>query len=397
MRDDIVPLAPPMPLQIEQLEEELERIQQKTTSKLLSVEEYIKEALAFLEQDIADPALEAVSRANRDIFTLRANEIGLALANRQAYHYAAKVYEALLSKVEEYTQNSGKARHLGVIKVNLGIVYILAGNLDAGISLILETTTRDDVVTYGVAPGKSYALTLLRNLVLNELASFIALWCDEQFQIATGFPLSPDAVSTMANHYDPLGEVTLVSLIPLMRHPEWQKRASTQYGRVRVMDGLRWLSVMLESMVIFIGTNSLIPQVKGKFAASPKVTLWDAYQKLFGKQKQRWWNEVVRRQGLKQADILRTYSEQHIVQKYQQLLSMPENNRDELLSKTVLLSYLTRNLSAHYLELPALVINQIVQEVIKYQLLAQLLVFDWTYCEGHFTQLSAPGVWPRKK
>ncbi|TEU13939.1 MAG: hypothetical protein E3J21_17305, partial [Anaerolineales bacterium] len=219
MRDDIVSLVAPKPLQIEQLKEELKHIRQIITDKMLPIEEYTKAALAFLEQDIADPALEAISQDNRDIFTLRANEIGLALANRQAYHYAAKVYEAVLSKVEEYVQNSGKARHLGVIKVNLGTVYILAGNLDAGISLILETATRDDVVTYGISPNESYALTLLRNLVLNELVSIIALWCNEQFKIATGFPLSPEAVSIMANHYNPLGEVTLVSLIPLMRHP----------------------------------------------------------------------------------------------------------------------------------------------------------------------------------
>ncbi|MCP4372604.1 MAG: hypothetical protein GY797_31525 [Deltaproteobacteria bacterium] len=379
------------PLQIERIEEQLQEIREKVSDKLLPMEEYSKIALAFLEHDISNSALEVISQQNHDIFVLRANQIGLVLSNNRAYHYAAAVYEALLTKAENYIQKSGKERHLGVLKVNLGSVYIMAGNFDAGVSLLLETATRDDVSTYGIDPSGSYALTHLRKLVLSQMFLYIIGLCDSQFRVATSFPLNQEAISTVVNHTNPLGDITLMSLIPLIRHCEWQKRASTQYGRVRIMDGLRWLSAMLENMTIFIGTNSLNSDTQGRFNNANRLTLWDAYGRLFSGEE--WWASA--QQSIAVTSVERSDSEQDILQKYQQLFSMTEGIREELLSKIVLLSRLTRNFSMHYLEIPALVLDQIIEDIIRYQLLAQILIFDWAYHKGHFTHLSSPGVWPQ--
>jgi hypothetical protein len=380
--------------QIDLSEGALQRIQQAVMARILPLETHIGTALSLLEQDIDNSELEALSQQNHDIFILRANRVGLGLLNRRAYYQATVVYEALIRRVEEFIRASGKARHVGALKANLGVSYILIGNFDAGVSLLLETATRDDVVTYRINdPSTSYAITLLRDVLLRQVISHVASVCNQKFNIVTGRSLGPEAISTMANHQNPLGEVTFVSLIPLLQHSTWQQRASTPYGRVRVLDGLRWLSAMLESMVVFIGLNSLDPDTQRRFQSEPRMTLWQAYSNLF--RGRNWWGQAQQMRDQGAADTDRNDSDQDIVDKYRRLLAMPETTHEELLLKTVLISTLTRNFAMHHLEAPGLVINQVGQEIIQYLLLTQVTIFDWAYQEGHFNSLAQPGVWPR--
>lgn len=383
----------PQPLQIEKLNEELRVIHKTTFNSMLSMEEYERDAVAFLEQDIADPKLEEALEGDPQVFFWRANQIGAALVERRAYRHAVEVYGALLNHAEEFIKNTGKQRNLGALKANFGSVMILGRDFDAGVNLILEGAPELDIATYRKNPRDAYALNFLRHLVVDEAASHYVRQCDAQFKTATGFALTTDAVLTMTNHANPLGEVMLVSLKPLMQHIEWHKRASTPWGRVRIMDGLRWLSAMLENMARSIGCNSLDGITSGKFNNDPKIVLWSAYQILFAGRA--WWAAAVGVQQTGVTDTLHNDSDQDIITKYQNLFLTPEGTRDELFTKVVLLSRLTRNLSAHYLELPQAVINQIIGQIIQYQLLAQLLVFDWGYREGHFTRLADPSVWPK--
>jgi hypothetical protein len=383
----------PQPLQADQLDRELHVIRKATFNSMLPMDEYVRDAVAFLDQDIADPALEEAAKDDPQIFVWRANQMGVALVEREAYRHAVRVYGALLRRAEEFVTSTGKQRDLRALKANFGFIMVLNRDFDAGVSLILESAPEIDVALYRKNPRDAYALNSLRDGIEKDAVSHYIELCDTQFRTATGHPLALDAVLTMANHLNPLGEVTLVSLVPLMQHVEWHKRASTPFGRVRIMDGLRWLSSMLENMARSIGVNSVIPQVQQAFRNDPKITLWPAYQNLFAGRS--WWSTAVQVLPNGTAEILNTDSDADILAKYQTLFAMPENNREELFTKIVLLSRLTRNLSMHYLELPALVIDQIVRQIIQYQLLAQLLIFDWGFREGHFAQLADPGVWPR--
>lgn len=383
----------PQPLQVDKLDQELQVIYKETFNSMLPIDEYVRDAVAFLEQDIADPELELAVQNDPQVFFWRANQIGVALAGREAYRHSVRVYGALLNKAEEFIKNTGKQRNLGALKANFGLMMVLSRDFDAGVSLILEAAPKKDIATFRRDPHNSYALNSLRQLVVEDCVPHYIRQCDAQFRIATGSALVTDAVLTMANHTEPLGEAMLVSLIPLMQHIEWHRRASTPWGRVRIMDGLRWLSAMLENLTRSIGSNSLDGTTRGKFNNDPKITLWSAYQILFAGRA--WWSAAVAVQQTGATDVQNTDSDVDIIAKYQTLFAFPEAARDELLTKVVLLSRLTRNLAAHYLELPQLAIDQIVAQIIQYQLLAQLLIFEWGYREGHFTQLADPGVWPK--
>lgn len=377
----------------DQLEVELNQVWQAVLARLLPLELLTGLAVELLEVDITDAGLEAISQQNRDIFVLRANQVGLALLYNRAYFQASIVFERLISNAQMYIQNSGNVRHLGALKANLGVAYILTGNYDAGVNLLLETATVDDVNTYQIPdPSQSYAITLLRDVLLNQVLDNIITICNQQFNIATGHPLTRENISTVANHLNPFGEVTLVSIIPLLQHSRWHQQVSTTFGRVRFMDGIRWLSALLESTVIRIGSNSLDQPTRNRFNAN-RITLWEAYSNLF--RGQGWWAQAERfrqdNQGI--TDVNRNDTDADIIQKYQQLLGLPHTTRDEILTQGVLLTRLTRNFAAHYLEAPTTVINQVGQELIRYQLLTLLLIFDWAYQEGHFTQLSPPGIW----
>jgi hypothetical protein len=382
----------PPPLDVANLKAQRQAIRALTRAKMLPVEEFTQPAVAFLEQDLADLTLEPISVQNPDIFVLRANQIGVELFERKAYHYAVILFGELLAKAEEFVKTTGRPRQLGAIKVNLGAALIQAGNFDAGVNILLEAAM-DEGVTSGT--GSTNAERLLRGYVLDEVSSHIALLCTQQFEQATGFPLGPESVLTMANHTNPLGAATLVSIIPLMQHPEWQKRASTHFGRVRILDGLRWLSAMLETLVRHIGRNSVVATIKSNFRSQDRATLQALYQTLFVGQA--WWSAAQqwRTKHPGQTDILASDTDSDIVAKWQSLAALPESSRSELLTKVCLTSGFTRNLAAHYLELPTGWTAELVQDVIKYQFLAQLLVFDWARRDGHFVTLMAPGVWPK--
>ena len=383
----------PKPYDQESFNRVLAQTQQAVLEAMPELDHYVETARAILGQDIADPDLEPVSESLPDVFTLRANQVGIALLQRRAYGYAAQLYEALLDTADQYTKATQQTRHLGVLKANLGIAQILAGDVDAGVSLLLETASQDDVQTYRIDAPQSYAVQLLRELVLDQVLTFIVGLCGDSFNLATGNSLGPEAVSTVANHTDPLGEVTLVSLIPIVRHRKWQQRMSTQYGRVRAMDGLRWLSAMLENLVVTIGRCSLDPHTGQRFANASWLQLWNAYGILFGRRNLQWWTAAER--DVARASIERSDPDQVVLQRCQDLLNMPESTPDELMTKVVLLSRLTRNFAAHYLEISETVLNRVYMELVQYQILAQLLIFDWAYQNGHFTQLAPPGVWPQ--
>lgn len=250
----------PKPLQISDLMAERQSIRAYVRAKLLPVEELSKLAVAFLEQDISDPELEAVSKEDPDIFVTRANQFGVELFGIKAYSYAMVVFGDLLSKAEDFIKTTGKVRALSALKVNLGISLISCGNFDAGVSILLEAATIDEMNRYQTAPETS-----------------------EHWRSA---------------------------------HPG-------------------------------------------------------------------------------QSDISAKDTDHDIVGKCQNLLSLPESSYDEHLTKVSLLSVFARNLAAHYLELPTGWTAELVEQIIQYQFLAQLLIFDWAYREGHFTVLNAPGVWPK--
>ena len=79
--------------------------------------------------------------------------------------------------------------------------------------------------------------------------------------------------------------------------------------------------------------------------------------------------EAIKKDG--KTTILRKDDEQGILQKYETLLGLPETDYDRLFTKSLVISYLTRNLAAHYLEAPSSIVNRFPEKLFQFQILAK--------------------------
>ena len=137
---------------------DLSEIREDFLNKLKVVQsEVMGTAVAMLRDDIQDPNLTGPG-ASPDSFMLRANQIGFALFREGFFAIAERMYRVLVQETLKYRQETGSWRHAGALYVNTAGACAAQGKLDQAVVELLKAA-QDDVETYRVATGDSYAIT----------------------------------------------------------------------------------------------------------------------------------------------------------------------------------------------------------------------------------------------
>ena len=151
----------------------LNRLQANHQAVLSSVrDQLLKDAQQLITLALSDPNWSGPD-APLDAYMYQANALALAAANCGMLSTAAEVYNVLIHQMQSRFDGGGERRSIGLLLVNLGIIYCTQGNIDAGIFYILEAA-KDDSIISGNPPDDSYALThLFRSTVVDPILANI--------------------------------------------------------------------------------------------------------------------------------------------------------------------------------------------------------------------------------
>jgi hypothetical protein len=95
-------------------------------------DQLIKDAQGLIDLALADPAWSGPD-APLDAYMYQANALGLAAAHSGMLSTAIQLYHALIDEMRNRFATGFERRPVGLLLVNLGIMYCTQGNVDSGI------------------------------------------------------------------------------------------------------------------------------------------------------------------------------------------------------------------------------------------------------------------------
>jgi len=342
----------------------LSEIQGDFFNKLQGVQsEVMGTAVAMLRDDIQNPDLTGPN-ATPDSFMLRANQIGLALFRVGFFAIAEKMYRVLVQETLKYRQETGSWRHAGALYVNTAGACAAQRNLDQTVVELLKAA-QDDVKTYGVPMGDSYAIT-------------------ELLQQYFGNPVRKEALKTVQRVNPALTLADMEGLGGLLKSREYSflayvhsalvhevanQQFPNEFSQLQIFSALRSLSALLE--------------VELKELSGTDDTLFPAIVALYGRDKKKrkaWWPAF---EDTKNNKIKATKdSPRSVDDQLKDAIAIRPTDDGSRFWKSLLIAYIVRNYVIHQLETQCALVQDYSDEALGHILHVMTTASRHMYCSN---------------
>lgn len=308
-------------------------------------------AVEALKEDMASTDHAA---ATPDEYVLRANAIGLGMADAGAFELADSVYAALDSTVQQHCADTSEKRHRGALLANRALLNVHLRRYDEAIPLFLYVAEKVDPETYGVAPEDSYANTLRRQ-ALDEPALNLLLETWRYAQIPAAPPASLRELEELARFLGLARLVLYAALLFLRDNIRTGLKNANIYTALRILDSLRIFSFQLEEVA---GRLVTVEFKQRGLDEPPAHTLVESLKALFCGpiRNTEWWPRL---QAEIDANACRDATSRLSAQsqRLQQLVERQNSDWADIVVNSLAVLHLVRNITAHEIYPPAYVIS----------------------------------------
>jgi len=312
---------------------DLSEIREDFLNKLKVVQsEVMGTAVAMLRDDIQDPNLTGPG-ASPDSFMLRANQIGFALFREGFFAIAERMYRVLVQETLKYRQETGSWRHAGALYVNTAGACAAQGKLDQAVVELLKAA-QDDVETYRVATGDSYAITGLLQEYFGNPVREEALKTVQKVNPA----LTLAGMEGLGGLLGRSREYSFLAYVHLaLVHEAVSQQFPNEFSQLQIFSALRSLSALLE--------------VELKSLSGTDDTLFPAIVALYGggkKKRKAWWPAF---EDTKNNKVKATKdSPRSVDDQLRDAIAILPTDDDSRFWKSLLIAYIVRNYAIHHLE-----------------------------------------------
>ena len=307
-------------------------------------------AIEALKEDLERDDL----KESEDQYVLRANAIGLGMADSGAYELADSVYAGLDSLVVNHSNETGRKRHRGAILANRAILNIQLQRYDQAIPIFLQLANEIDPETYGVAPEDSYA-NVLREQVLDGPALTFLLDTWKSAGIAVSKPPSSRELDDLARFLGVGRLVLYAALLFLRDNIQIGLQNTNIYTALRLLDSLRIYAFQLSEIAArFVEVEH---QQRGLDAPTTHG-LMDCYKALFCGQVRTadWWpNLQAQIDANACADAPSRSAAQN--ERLGELAERKPAEWDDIVVNSLTVLHLVRNIAAHEIYPPPFIIT----------------------------------------
>ena len=324
----------------------LTEIQEHFLNRLQAVQsEVMKTAVAMLQDDIQNPDLTGRDDP-ADAFMFRANQIGFALFRGGFFAIAERMYRVLVQKTLKYRQETGSWRHAGALYVNTAGACAAQGKLDQAVVELLKAA-QDDVKTYGVATGDSYAITGLLQEYFGNPVRKGALKTVRRVNPALTLADMERLPGLSGNR-----EYAFLAYVHLaLVHKATNQQFPNEFSQLQIFSALRSLSALLE--------------VELKALSGTDDTLFPVIRALYGgdkKKRKAWWPAF---EDTKNNKVKATKdSPRSVDDQLRDAIAIRPTDDDSRFWKSLLIAYIVRNYTIHQLETQCALVQDYLDEAL---------------------------------
>jgi hypothetical protein len=288
-----------------------------------------------------------------DAYLYQANALALAAANSGMLSTAAEVYNSLIDYMKSRFNLGGERRPIGLLLVNLGIIYCSQGNIDMGIFYILEAA-KDDSIIAGNSPDDSYALkhlfrtTLIDPMLANVLEAVNVI--DPQL---TQSDINDWFISLGHRRY-----ALLAYMVAMQNNRRLLHQHPHEYNYWQIYSSIRNIAALFE--------------VEIKLFAHRK-SLYSALQSLYSQKT--WWRafEIRKKQVGEDRDST-VPPDTRLRSAFITLTSTP----DSKFWKSLLITYISRNYTVHEMDSPNALTREELDQVLESVLYTMIAAADFS-------------------
>jgi hypothetical protein len=311
------------------------------------IETMRQSALDALRKDLADTALK--ESPDPDAYVARANAVALGVFDGGAVEIAERIYQELISVVDQHMDETKERRHKGALLANQGTMNMAMQRYDVGIPLIQYVVLVEDPKTYGVAPEDSFGNVVRRNQLDDPALNLLLKVLSDAH-----FPLGgPASRHELENAFGFLGESVHVLygvILGLAHNIRFALRTVVRvnYMTLRMFDAFRAYAFFLEELVGRLAVVEASRRMLPEPSDPSGIPLRKGLQYVFGRQKEErsWWPRLsAALTANSQRCRDRPIADQN--ERLQELAdSRPETVEDTLITSIAILD-IVRNMGAH--------------------------------------------------
>jgi hypothetical protein len=287
----------------------------------------------MLQDDIKSPDLTGFDDpAKANLFMLRANQMSSALFRWGFFAIAERMYRVLVQETLKYRQETDSWRHAGALYVNTAGACAAQGKLDQVVVELLKAA-QDDVKTYGVAAGDSYAIRgLLQEYFGNPVrkAALKTVRRVDRALTLADMERLPGLIGSREYAFLAYVHLALVNEAANQEFPN-------DFSKLQIFGALRSLSALLE--------------VELKALSNTDDTLFPAMVALYGghkKKRKAWWPAF---EDTKNNKIKATKnSPRSVDDQLRDAIAIRSTDDDSKFWKSLLIAYIVRNYTIHQME-----------------------------------------------
>jgi len=322
---------------------EREAAELKANLKRINIE-VINIALALLQEDIQNPALNDLSAPGviPDTYMLRAHQIGLALFGNQCFAMAERLYRRLAEEVLDYNKRTGEQRFVGVFYTNIAAACAAQGNTDQAV-IELWKAAEESAKIYEVPKLNSFPIQKLLEEYFSKPTTHAALNIVQQINPS----ITHTDIESLRGLLGTPREYAFLAYAHLAAAHEKANRVSpNEFSQLQLFSAMRSLSSLLEVELKTLSGNM-------------QATLYPALETLF--KSKHWWKNFEKQRkavgAIKDSTI-------PIDDQLRDAIGVTPKDSESRFWKSLLVAYIARNYTTHQLEIQSGIVQLYVRETL---------------------------------